>query len=469
MPKAAKGILTLAGAVLLLFPAAVLKRMVLTLGEQAEQGTDPTSLIVVLGLILIVAPAFFWLRFRGFALLRKGRRHFVQTVEEAIRSDPRPPILLLRSFEDDEEHWVRRSLLSTKSLLFSANQSLEEALVECLTARGPVVAVGVPGESLPPLGAARLYVKGDGWQEVVTELIRRSQVIVVILGETPGLQWELQQACRPEILPKVVLVVPPTLDRPTDKWDGFLDAAESAGMDWLPDEIGSRDILVTFPRPQTLEIYRARKAPTPWIIGFKSLMVAVWPSSKLYLEPLKAILAKLPSMELGRAAEPDGKAPQPSPLVRQPVEIFGDSPTDSHPPPVGLAPVWRRVVAGIMDYCVVLLPAVAIAPMLGPSPANQQIAAAGFTLLLIGYLTTFDGASARRTLGKKLLGLRVVKDQEKHIGYGRSFRRALLKTLFGYSCLGMSLIVAAFTKRNQSLHDFASSTYVVMIPPLERV
>jgi hypothetical protein len=73
---------------------------------------------------------------------------------------------------------------------------------------GPVIAIGRPGEWAPPLGAARKYVTDD-WQGEVLDLINKCQLIVVILGKTNGLAWEIQQLIRLGVLKKLILVIPP--------------------------------------------------------------------------------------------------------------------------------------------------------------------------------------------------------------------------------------------------------------------
>ena len=87
-------------------------------------------------------------------------------------------------------------------------QSYEQMLVEAVASFGQVFAIGEPGEMLPPLGAPRLYVDGDGWHEVVQELLSEAQLIVLRIGNTKGFLWEINYArmnCDPV---KVVIFVP---------------------------------------------------------------------------------------------------------------------------------------------------------------------------------------------------------------------------------------------------------------------
>ena len=67
-------------------------------------------------------------------------------------------------------------------------------MAEILAHVGPVVAIGKPGEPLPELGAARLYVADDQWQAKVIELMGKAALVVIRLGASPGLLWEIEQS-----------------------------------------------------------------------------------------------------------------------------------------------------------------------------------------------------------------------------------------------------------------------------------
>jgi TM2 domain-containing membrane protein YozV len=59
---------------------------------------------------------------------------------------------------------------------------------------GPVIAIGKPGEPLPELGAARLYVGDADWKAKVTDMMARSRLVLIRTGSTPNLEWEVEQA-----------------------------------------------------------------------------------------------------------------------------------------------------------------------------------------------------------------------------------------------------------------------------------
>jgi hypothetical protein len=88
-------------------------------------------------------------------------------------------------------HWRQRLFGSAMSSLTLT--SAEQELAFILNRIGPVIAIGKPGESLPELGAARMYVEHDAWQRTVLEKLDQSALAIVRVGASPGVLWELDQ------------------------------------------------------------------------------------------------------------------------------------------------------------------------------------------------------------------------------------------------------------------------------------
>jgi TM2 domain-containing membrane protein YozV len=133
----------------------------------------------------------------GFKFLRTGWKYDVVSAEQLLARDTRPPVVYLRSFEADSELVLRPAGFWSKvsNVLFGymVTFSPEQELAEILNRVGPVIAIGKPGEPLPELGAARLYVSDADWKAKVTEMIARSRLVVIRTGSTPNLQWEIEQ------------------------------------------------------------------------------------------------------------------------------------------------------------------------------------------------------------------------------------------------------------------------------------
>ncbi|MFD9697465.1 hypothetical protein [Lentzea sp. NPDC059081] len=119
----------------------------------------------------------------------------------ALAADPRPPVLYLRSFTVDDQ------LARTGETALDYFRTEEERLARAFAPIGPLVAVGRPGEPLPPAGAPRVYV-GDEWRDTVRDLLGRSRLVLVGAGRGDGLRWELEQVRKTVDPRRVVLLLP---------------------------------------------------------------------------------------------------------------------------------------------------------------------------------------------------------------------------------------------------------------------
>ncbi len=159
-------------------------------------------------------------------LFRVGKRLRAAGALTALKHDSRPPVLLLRSFRDDQVAVENRS---PREPWWSFGQrkvvTFEEMLYDLFSACGPVIAVGRPGEVLAPLGAARFWVSDARWQQVVGDLLQESQLVVLIMGPTTGddgLAWEVRRVFEFRQTAKLVLVMPPLEEElARQRWESF--------------------------------------------------------------------------------------------------------------------------------------------------------------------------------------------------------------------------------------------------------
>jgi hypothetical protein len=137
-----------------------------------------------------------------------GMRLTSQSGITMLRWSRKRPIVYLRSFAADAA-WFDSPLDLFWLIVHGARyETYEWSLAKAVRSVGPLIAIGEPGERLPPLGAARIYVDGDNWQMVVEELVERSQLVILRAGRTPGFWWELEhlaKSCDPR---KVVIYLP---------------------------------------------------------------------------------------------------------------------------------------------------------------------------------------------------------------------------------------------------------------------
>ena len=75
--------------------------------------------------------------------------------------------------------------------------------------RGPVVAVGDSGEPPPIYGASRGYFQHHTWQDAVARLAAEAQLIVVVMGRSEGVAWEMNLVATAGYLNKTLFVMPP--------------------------------------------------------------------------------------------------------------------------------------------------------------------------------------------------------------------------------------------------------------------
>jgi len=107
-----------------------------------------------------------------------------------------PPVLYLRSFDDDRRGAQLRGGLTE-----------EEHLGHVLGQIGPFVAVGRPGEPLPEAGASRFYLADADWQVTVRNLMQTARLVVIRTGRTQGLGWEVKEAVRLLAPERLILLV----------------------------------------------------------------------------------------------------------------------------------------------------------------------------------------------------------------------------------------------------------------------
>jgi hypothetical protein len=142
----------------------------------------------------------------AISLFRRGQAMLQPSADELLASDRRRPVVLLRSFGDEELALVAGQTHGQSVRL----ARLEEAVADRFRPFGPLVAIGNPGETLATLGAARSYHSEMEWRWAVIGLMREALLIVAVAGLTAGLRWELQAMARDGHLWKLLILMPPS-------------------------------------------------------------------------------------------------------------------------------------------------------------------------------------------------------------------------------------------------------------------
>ena len=167
--------------------------------------------IAILGLLALNAIGL------GGILQRMASRQATRLYQQAREWDVRPPIVFLRAFDQDASKLRARSL--DPFVRFPAGcgaaRTIDELLLENASMYGPVIAIGDPRDPTPPLGAARIFVPGDGneWQHVVHSLLAASNAVVMCPSTSEGVKWELDLIADAIGRLKVIFIANPTLPR----------------------------------------------------------------------------------------------------------------------------------------------------------------------------------------------------------------------------------------------------------------
>lgn len=158
-----------------------------------------TTIVALFSVALAVAGAGFL--YIGVQVAGYSKRLDARFTESL--NDNRPPILYLRSFADDPR--VARRVSIAGLTIISTEES---ELAEIVRGIGPLICVGRPGEALSYFGATRIYVAdADDWRDNVRTLMSEARLVILRIGATTGLLWELEQAIRTVVPENLLLLI----------------------------------------------------------------------------------------------------------------------------------------------------------------------------------------------------------------------------------------------------------------------
>lgn len=202
--------------------------------------------------------------------LRDAREDIAPRLDSARRADPRPPILLLRSFRD-ESRLAHESEIRFLSSSRSHMRSVEEQVTDRLWRFGPVIAIGRPGDPKSPLGAAREYLRSkddNEWKRFIRQLVPQCAAVLMVAGSTDGLAWEADHILNGGSGDRLLIVIPPWMSN--DEWWMFLrrtGLSHAVPSDKSIDSDDGKRVLGMRLSQQTLVIYHGH----PDQFGYESL------------------------------------------------------------------------------------------------------------------------------------------------------------------------------------------------------
>jgi hypothetical protein len=147
-----------------------------------------------------------------------ARRAQTPTAEEAMLRDRRPPLLYLRSFDQEgnpfayvsREDAEKYSEVTRSSRAVAFNLTLEQFLAREIDRKvGPLIALGNPTDYLQPGGAARTYTADRGWQDYFIDLSSHSAAILMQMGNSDHLNWELASLRQRGLQNRLFVATPP--------------------------------------------------------------------------------------------------------------------------------------------------------------------------------------------------------------------------------------------------------------------
>lgn len=220
--------------------AMVLASLVIGGGPYAARGLTITELLVRGALMGVGA----MLVIGGRKALARQRLMGATSLDATLAADPRPPVLYLRSFEDDEDAGrfaelpagyfggvggaVSGAVLSSLTTL----RTEEEHIGRAFAAVGPFVAVQQPSKETAQLGAARRGFTDEQWRREVADLIGKSARVVLRAGFGEGLRWEIEKTVELADPARVILLAPIGMA----KYEAFIRFASPLFPRGLPEQ-----------------------------------------------------------------------------------------------------------------------------------------------------------------------------------------------------------------------------------------
>jgi hypothetical protein len=141
----------------------------------------------------------------GYRCFGRAQRWEELPADEVMAEDTRPPVLYLRSFKDDPRV-ARQMGMSGADGFRITNEESEIAAI--FNKVGPVIAIGKPGEAMPYVGAARIYVGKGDWQACVQDLMSQARLVILRAGNTQGLWWEIAESVKRVKPEKLIFLIP---------------------------------------------------------------------------------------------------------------------------------------------------------------------------------------------------------------------------------------------------------------------
>ncbi len=130
---------------------------------------------------------------------------------------------------------------------------------------------------------------------------------------------------------------------------------------------------------------------------------------------------------------------------------------------------WVRLVALITDAIILSVCLITFSFMLGFNDDQTQLFS---TLVEVAYSVLLPLTWVGYTIGKRLLGIRIVKLNGENVGLGNMLLREIVGRMIYVFTFGIGIIISiflvAFREDKRALHDLIAGTYVTFQKPEEK-
>ncbi len=192
-------ILIVSGSLIMIL--ATLAPMVAVFALNLKVESENVAMLLVIPGVMVVYVVFLV----GVRFIARGRRMRAIPAVDLLRKDMRAPVLFLRSFEDDDLIDPTPRMVPMGDLF---QRRYEESLSNPLYAIGPVISIGRPGDKLALLGGARLFVPDHAWQSAIEYLRERAAAVILMVGRTEGVWWEITSSIQSVPLERLLFFFP---------------------------------------------------------------------------------------------------------------------------------------------------------------------------------------------------------------------------------------------------------------------
>ena len=125
----------------------------------------------------------------------------------------------------------------------AAQTNLEAGAINALSGVAEFLAIGKPGEWLPPTGSRRFYVEDSEWKVKVQQLMTSSDIILIVVDFSEVMIWELDQALSENRRTRTILILPEP--NRSEEWYKSL-ASYNDKRNLLPS-VSDQTVIVLFP------------------------------------------------------------------------------------------------------------------------------------------------------------------------------------------------------------------------------